>query len=85
MFPNLIIAPVPYKNFANLINRTEDLSGFKYKFALINCGKAMLFSLGEVFIRPHIDTDWFWTKDWEQMNIISKTILLLLIGICLRF
>ena len=61
MFTNLIIGPVPYKDFMKLINNKVDQTHYRYSFALKTFIKAVLFSAGEVFIRPHLDLDWIHT------------------------
>lgn len=56
MFPNLLLAPLPYNSFVDLIIRKEDFTHYSVKPVFINLIKAILFSLGEVFIRPLLDT-----------------------------
>lgn len=48
----------------NLIHKIEDFSKFRYRYAYISLFKALLFSAGEVIIRPYFDLDWYWTAEW---------------------
>lgn len=61
MFPNLVVAPIPYYAFENLILRKTDFTYWSPKFAFISLGKAIIVSLAEIIIRPYFDMDWYYS------------------------
>lgn len=65
MFPNLVVAPIPFYAFVKLIERKTDYTHYTIKFALISLLKALLVSLAEILIRPHFDTDWYYSEEWR--------------------
>ena len=66
MFPNLVVAPIPFYAFVNLIERKTDYSQFSPKFAIISFLKALAVSMAELLIRPYLDTDWYYTEEWRN-------------------
>lgn len=72
MYPNLYLAPLPYFSFVDLITRKEDFTHYSIKPALINLFKAMLFTAGELFIRPKFDTEVYFSENWAHYNLIEK-------------
>jgi lysophospholipid acyltransferase len=86
MFPNLVVAPIPFTAFANLIERKTNFTHYSCKFALISLGKALLVSLAEILIRPHFDMDWYFSHEWKyQYNLLTKFALMFIITPCARF
>lgn len=85
MFPNLIIAPVPFRSFVNLVSRSEDLSGWSHRDALTSLLKALLFSAGEIVLRPHFDIDWYWSDQWAQLSVLERTLFNMVICVVQRF
>lgn len=65
MFPNLVVAPIPFYAFVKLIERKTDYTYYTIKFALISFLKALIVSLAEIVIRPHFDTDWYYSEEWK--------------------
>lgn len=85
MFPNLLLAPLPYNNFVDLIIRKEDFTHYNAKPVFINLIKAIIFSLGELFIRPLMDTKIYFSPEWIEMNLFKKLLYSMIVSIVLRF
>ncbi|KAM3138903.1 hypothetical protein pb186bvf_008916 [Paramecium bursaria] len=85
MFTNLILGPVPFKDFMKLINMEDDQANYSPKDTFISLGKAIIFSLGEVFIRPHIDFDWLYTERWNNMNVFERNLFMIVVSFGVRF
>lgn len=61
-FFSIMIGPVPYYSYLNLLYRKDEYSNIKhnsYKSVYINLLKALLFCAGEIYIRPYVDYDWY--------------------------
>ncbi|CAD8123823.1 unnamed protein product [Paramecium sonneborni] len=85
MYPNLYLAPLPYFSFVDLITRKEDFTHYSIKPALINLFKAMLFTAGELFIRPKFDTEVYFSENWAHYNLIEKLFITQAVSVVLRF
>lgn len=66
MFPNLVVAPIPFYAFVSLIERKTDYSHYSPKFAIISLLKAFAVSLAELLIKPYFDTEWYYTNEWKN-------------------
>ncbi|CAK57469.1 unnamed protein product (macronuclear) [Paramecium tetraurelia] len=86
MFPNLVVAPIPYYAFVSLIERKTDYTHYSPKFALISFLKALAVSMAELLIRPYFDTDWYYSEEWRnQYSLWFKFAMTFLITPCARF
>lgn len=82
MFTNLIIGPIPYKEFLEFMELTGNYSKIplSFKSTLISFFKAIMFSigsnkyqfnLGEILLRPIFEVDLF-SVEWMEKSVIEK-------------
>ena len=71
MFPCIMIGPVPFKSYYDLIYKKNDYIDVKYSNRKVfnEFAKALLLSAGEIYIRPYFDFSWYNTPEWKQLNL----------------
>lgn len=52
---------------------------------MIELFKALLLCIGEIWVRPYFDYDWYESEKWSNLSLWEKNVVQAIIGFVARF